>query len=423
MKIDYLSLRQILLKIKKRELSCLKVAEHFANNIKKNSHLNSIIYFNYEQCLEDATKLDKLADSGKFSGRLHGAPLVIKDNIHVKGVPNTAGSPALQNFIPKHDAPVAKTLRNEGALFIAKANLHELSFGVTTNNGKFGTCKNSKNNEYFPGGSSGGTGSSIGAHLAPAGLGTDTGGSVRIPSSVNGICGLRPTHLRYSNFGVTPLSFSRDTIGPMANFVDDLILLDEIITGDKFDYSSDNRSLSGIRLGVSSDYLCSDLDLEVGESFEMAKRVLENNGATLVEVDSRSLKQTNEDSSFDFLFYETNHDLSQYLFQNEIGLSLEDLSKKIGSPDVKELFKKVLNNCVKKNSEYYELMHVKRPALKRAYQEMFNKYNLNAIVFPTLPCLPARIDSKEVSISSFIRNMDPGSQAGILNRNFLFLEK
>ena len=412
MKLDYLSLRQILIKIKQRELSCVKVAEHFAQNIKKNSHLNSIIYFNYEKCIEDANKLDKLADIGKFSGRLHGAPLIIKDNIHIKGVPNTAGSPALENFIPKHDAPVVEILRNEGALFMGKANLHEFSFGVTTNNGKFGTCKNAKNIEYFPGGSSGGTGSSIGAHLVPAGLGTDTGGSVRIPSSVNGICGLRPTHLRYSNFGVTPLSFSRDTIGPMANFVDDLILLDEIITGDKFEYNSDNRNLAGIRLGVSSDYLCGDLESEVSESFELAKKVLETNGATLVEVDSSRLKKANEDSSFDFLYFETNRDLSQYLFQNGIKLSLEDVSKKVASPDVRDLFKIVLNKCGKKNSEYYDLMHVKRPALKRAYQEIFCKHNLNALVFPTLPCLPARIDSKNVSISSFIRNMDPGSQAG-----------
>ena len=412
MKLDYLSLRQILTKIKQRELSCVKIAEHFATNIKKNSHLNSIIYFNYEKCLEYAEKLDKLADHGKFSGRLHGAPLIIKDNIHIGGWPNTAGSPALENFIPKQDAPVVKTLRNEGALFMAKSNLHEFSFGVTTNNGKFGTCKNAKNNEYFPGGSSGGTGSAIGAHLVPAGLGTDTGGSVRIPSSVNGICGLRPTHLRYSNFGVTPLSFSRDTIGPMANFVDDLILLDEIITGEKFEYNSGNDTLTGIRLGVSSDYLCDKLDPEVGESFEIAKNVLRSNGATLVEVDSRSLKQANEDSSFDFLYLETNQDLSQYLFQNQINLSLEDVREKIASPDVKEIFKEVINKFGKTNAEYCELMHVKRPALKRAYQEIFSKYNVKALVFPTLPCLPARIDSKDVSISSFIRNMDPGSQAG-----------
>ena len=115
MKLDYLILKQILTKIKQRELSCVKIAENFATNIKKNSHLNSIIYFNYEKCLEYAEKLDKLADRGKFSGRIHGAPLIIKDNIHIGGWPNTAGSPALENFIPKQDARVVKTLRNEGA--------------------------------------------------------------------------------------------------------------------------------------------------------------------------------------------------------------------------------------------------------------------------------------------------------------------
>ena len=124
MKLDLMSLRQILLKIKLGKLRCIEVCEHFANNIEKHSNLNSIIYYDRKHVLEEANKLDKLMQSGKSTGR-----------------------------IPKDDAPIIRVLRNEGALFMAKANLHELCFGVTSDNGKFGTCKNSKNENYFPGGS------------------------------------------------------------------------------------------------------------------------------------------------------------------------------------------------------------------------------------------------------------------------------
>ena len=333
--------------------------------------------------------------------------------VHIKCVPNTAGTPGLENFVPTRDAPVIEALRNEGALFMAKANLHELCFGVTSNNAEYGTCRNSKNMLYSPGGSSGGTGAAIGAHLVPCGLGTDTGGSVRIPSSVNGIVGLRPTQIRYSNVGVTPLSFTRDTIGPMANFVEDLILMDEVISGQVYEDSNTSNGLHGIRLGVSSDYLCNNLVPEVEKAFENAKQTLIKNGAELIEINSTELLKANADCSFDYLFYETNQDLSQYLLQHNINLSLEDINDKIASSDVKELFKFVMKKSGKTSLDYSNLINVKRVTLKRAYQEIFNTYNIQALVFPTLPCLPVEISNfNEGLIAQFIRNMDPGSQAG-----------
>lgn len=197
-KIEMLSLVSILKGIKSRRLTCVQVVEAFVRNIEAHSNLNAIIYFNKRQALEEALKLDRELNAGQTRGRLHGAPLMAKDNIHVKSVPNTAGCPALRDFVPKEDADVVRTLRNEGALFLAKTNLHELCFGCTSNNAYYGPVRNAHNSEYTAGGSSGGSGAAIATRQAAAALGTDTGGSVRIPSSANGIFGFRPTHNLYS---------------------------------------------------------------------------------------------------------------------------------------------------------------------------------------------------------------------------------
>jgi Asp-tRNA(Asn)/Glu-tRNA(Gln) amidotransferase A subunit family amidase len=143
-------------------------------------------------------------------------------------MPNTAGTVALKEFIPDRDATSVSRLRNAGGLIISKTNLHEFAFGVTSDNKGFGRVGNAHDSNYSAGGSSGGTGAAVGAHIAPTGLGSDTGGSVRIPASVNDIVGLRPTLGRYPNDAVTPVCHSRDTIGPMAHTVEDLIILDEI---------------------------------------------------------------------------------------------------------------------------------------------------------------------------------------------------
>lgn len=157
--IENLSLVALSEKIKNGQLTSVQVTEKFVENIEKNKHLNAIIHFDKKQALEEAARLDReLAEKGPNGvGRLHGVPLLIKDNIHVKCVPNTAGSPALKDFIPKEDSPIVAALRKEGALILAKANMHEFAFGSTTENEYYGDAKCVHNTEYCAGGSSGGT--------------------------------------------------------------------------------------------------------------------------------------------------------------------------------------------------------------------------------------------------------------------------
>jgi indoleacetamide hydrolase len=417
MKIDSLSLRTIVSKIRTRELKCVQVAEAFIENIEKKSNHNAVIYFNKNDVINEAKKLDKEADAGKFRGRLHGGPIAVKDNIHMKGVPNTAGCPGLKNFIPNKDAPVIEALRKQGPLFIAKTNMHELAFGVTSNNAFYGPCRNAQAFDYSAGGSSGGTGGAIGCKMAPVGLGTDTGGSVRIPSSVNGLFGLRPTIGRYSNVGVTPLSVTRDTIGPMSYHIDDLIILDEIITGQEYKENSLPKSLKGLRFGISKDFY-EDSHPDVEMAFKNAKKYLKSEGVELVDVDTSQIRKINSEFGLRLVLYETRINLIDYLRDHKVGLSLQELAKTIASPDVKKIFyESVFEEGASsvKEAEYNLMMKKKRPALISAYKDVFNNNKISALLFPTLRCLPVRISeiNEPHTLESFITNTDINSNAGI----------
>lgn len=403
--------------IRSRQLKCVQIAQDYIANIESQKNLNAIIYFNKSQVLDEAHKLDKEADYGLFRGPLHGVPLVIKDNIHLKGIPNTAGSPALKNFVPQKDAPTAEKLRKAGALFIAKANMHELAFGVSTKNEAFGWARIPSNPDYSAGGSSGGTGSAIAASMAPAGLGSDTGGSVRIPSSVNGISGLRPTLGRYNDeFSVTPICHIRDTVGPMGRTVEDLIALDQVITSQPFDEKR-LTSLKGVRLGVAPNYFSYDLHPDVAELFEDAKKTLSGLGAQLVEVDCESISKLNKECGFVMLYYGAKIDVPEYLRQNNINLTLEQLTGQIASPDVKKIYTEDILNCKISEADYKRAVNTTRVQLIQAYSSIFLKNNLNALVFPTLKCLPlclreGKVDQFDV-LEKTIANTDPGSNAGI----------
>ena len=186
-----------------------------------------------------AMKAAEAFDAGRKKGAckpLGGVPIVIKDNIEVAGLPSSAGTPALKGFVPAKDAPVAAKLRAAGAVIIGKTNMHELAFGISGYNAAFKTgaesgVRNAYDATKIAGGSSSGTGAAVGARIVTAGLGTDTGGSVRVPCALNGCAALRPTVGRYPQAAIAPISHTRDTAGPMAATMADVALLDRVIAG------------------------------------------------------------------------------------------------------------------------------------------------------------------------------------------------
>jgi mandelamide amidase len=364
--------------------------------------LNVFITFDRERALAGARRADGLAARKSFAGPLHGVPIVVKDNIHVAGLPSSAGTPGLRNFVPARNAPVTEKLIRAGAIVLGKTNLHELAFGITSNNAAFGPARNAYDPTRIAGGSSGGTGSAIAARMAPAGLGSDTGGSVRIPAALNGISGLRPTLGRYSQEGITPIAHTRDTAGPMAREVADLVLLDTIITGAR-----DKVAAAPLR-GLAT----------------AALERLRGAGVEVVEVEMPGLAELNGKVSFPVALYEANVDLTRYLKRYRIALDLEGLAERIASPDVKGLFASAIVPGAKDAipGKVYRDALATRPALQRLYAETFSTHRIAALVFPTTPLPAAPIGDDQTTklngtdvptFATFIQNTDPGSNAGI----------
>ena len=390
--------------------------------VERKRDLNAFITFDRERALAAARKSDSLAARKSFAGPLHGVPVVIKDNIHVAGLPNSAGTPGLKGFVPTRNAPVAEKLIRAGAIVLGKTNMHELAFGITSNNAAFGPARNAYDPTRIAGGSSGGTGNAIAARMAPAGLGSDTGGSVRIPAALNGIAGLRPTLGRYSQEGITPIAHTRDTAGPMAREVADLVLLDTIVTGARDQVTA--TPLAGLRIGVDRAVFFRNLDTEVEQMTTAALDRLRQAGAEIVEVDMAGLVDLNGKVSFPVALYEANVDLTAYLKRYRIPLDLPGLAAQIASPDVKGLFASAIVPGAKDavpQKAYLDAMAA-RPALQQVYAETFRKHRIVALAFPTTPLPAAPIgDDEKTKLNgadvptffTFIQNTDPGSNAGI----------
>ena len=277
----------------RRTLSAVEVTQLFLERIaSEQPRLNALITITPELALAEARRVD----SARVAGRpllLDGMPIVIKDNVDVSGVPTTVGSRLFAGRVAKEDAEIVRRLRAAGAVILGKANMHELAFGATSRNETFGHVLNPAAPERIPGGSSGGSGAAVAADLCVAAIGTDTGGSVRLPASLCGVSGLRPTFGAVSNRGVQPVSRSLDTVGPLARSVADVRAVLEAIAGfDTGDpYSIDRpldlageEGMAGLRVGVVSS-LVDRSDAAVASCIHAVADVLGTLGASLSRID------------------------------------------------------------------------------------------------------------------------------------------
>ena len=419
MDLTALTISEAAAALQRGDLTAVAYAEALLGRATQAAGLNAFIHHDAAQVRAAARSADEQRARGAKPGPLHGIPLALKDNLDTAGTATTAGTPGLRANRPARNAPIVQKLIDAGAIVFGKANLHELAYGITNNNAAFGAARNPYDRTRIPGGSSGGVGAAVGARIVPGGIGSDTGGSVRIPAALCGIVGFRPTLLRWSQAGIVPISHTRDTAGPMTRSVADCALLDSVVTGST---ALPAPSLKGLRLGVPRGHFWESLDVEVASLMEGVLVRLKDAGAMLIEADIADAARLDNEAGFPIALYETIVDLNAYLADHGSSMRYADLVAQVASPDVKGILQSLLGEGAIPEAAYRVALDVQRPALQRAYSEYFARHDVAAVLLPTTPLPAARIGEDETvllngapapTFPTFIRNCSPGSVAGI----------
>ena len=282
--------------LRARKVSSLELVQDCLTRISRNAHLNAFITVVEDVACEQARKADEEMASGVHRGPLHGIPVALKDVFVTKGIRTTCGSKLFEKYVPDYDSAVTEKLRAAGAVMLGKTNMHELAYGITSNNPHFGPVRNPWDPARIPGGSSGGSGTAVAAGMAFMAMGSDTGGSIRIPASFCGVVGLKPTFGRVSRYGVLPLDFSLDHMGPLTRSVRDAAVVLQVLAGrDDRDDSSSNQPvpdylpgrpalIEGLRIGLPENFYLDRTDPEVAAAVRRMASIAESLGARIVSV-------------------------------------------------------------------------------------------------------------------------------------------
>jgi len=263
-----------------------------------NPTLNAFLTVNAVQAKAEAAAMDGDLERGIDHGPLHGIPIAHKDLIRTKGIKTTAGSKIFADYIPKRDAEIVVKLRDAGAVSLGKTGLHELAYGITSDNPHYGPVRNPWDPRRISGGSSGGSAVAVAAGMVSMATGTDTGGSIRVPASFCGIVGLKPTFGRVSTRGVLPLGFSQDHVGPLTRSVRDCAIAFQAMIGDPTGYvpppAADTR---GVRIGWPKTYYFEKLAPEVWDAVQNARKTAEALGARFVDLDMPDMEALRQAAS------------------------------------------------------------------------------------------------------------------------------
>ena len=418
-----LSAAEAVIRITRGDLRAESYADALVKRCVAGRGLNAFISFEPDKVLEAAHECDRFRRAGGHLGPLFGLPIPIKDSVNTRDYRTTAGTPSLRNFRPSEDAPLVKTLRAAGAILLGKTNLHELSWGWTSNNLAYGAVRNPYDPTRIPGGSSGGTAAAIAARMAPLGVAEDTEGSIRVPAALCGIFGFRPTTGRYPTQGCVPISSLFDQVGPHARTVEDLALFDSVAANDWHPLRP--TSLRGLRLGVVRDYWYSDLDPEVERITEAALKRLEEAGVELVSSELPGLANLIEKTTYPVQNHDVRLTLARYLSEYGTEVTFQHLVSE-ASADIQESFRSnVLPGGADFVTEdaYAAAVGTHLPALQRLYRDYFRRTGVAAVVFPATLVPAPLIASGESDLTicgrkvafdvAIARNIAPGSTAGL----------
>jgi mandelamide amidase len=351
--------------------------------------LNAFITLNRDMVLEAARAADKARASGAALGLLHGLPIPVKDSVNTKALPTTNGTRALRNFMPKDDAAVLRPLFAQGAILMGKTNLHELSYGWTSNNLAFGPVHNPYNRDRVPGGSSGGSGAAVAARIAPLAIAEDTWGSIRVPAAMCALAGLRPSYGRYPDDGIMPITNDKfDQVGPVARTVADLALFDAVVTGEPRQVAA--TPLAGARIGVSPEYFFTGLDPEVERVSNEALQKLSAVGATLVKAEIPEPAKAAVEIALAIAAFETVPSFTGFLQQQVPGISFDQMFQQ-ASANVQSTLKAFAMPPKAPTREAYEAALANREKLRAAIRGYFDTQGIVALAFPTILIPPPKI--------------------------------
>ena len=298
MELTDLKISKIRALIEGGEVSAVEVCKSYLSSIEaRDPQIRAFIHYNPDLAIAQAARIDELRAANKPLPPLAGVPIAIKDNISIQGQRCTCASKILENFVALYNATVIEKLSKAGAVFIGKTNLDEFAMGSSTENSAFFPTRNPLSQDYVPGGSSGGSAAAVAGEMAVASLGSDTGGSIRQPSSFCGVIGLKPTYGRVSRYGLVAFGSSLDQIGPIAKHVEDVAAILGVIAGkDSHDSTSlnveipnylshINASIKGTKVGLPREYFKAGITEDVNSKIRTGLKVLEDLGCELIEID------------------------------------------------------------------------------------------------------------------------------------------
>lgn len=384
-----------------KDISPVEVIRHLLKRIEKiNPEVNAFITLLAEEALSSAIQAEKEIMEGKIKSALHGIPIGLKDLIYTKGIKTTMGSEIYKDFIPEFDAAVVEQLKEAGAIIIGKLNTHQFAYGPTGDRSYFGPVKNPHDLTKITGGSSSGSGAAVATSLCYAALGTDTGGSIRIPSACCGVVGMKPTFGRVSKYGVYPLCWTLDHIGPLTRTVEDNALVLSVLAGfdsrDPYSLEKEKedftrflaQGIKGSVIGVPMSFYLENIQNEVRRKFEEALEIFKGLGAQIREVDIPRMKEISW--------------AQQVTIRSEAYTEHEEHLRNMADQIEEEVRERLLSGIHSSLTDYIRAQQLKHMA-KQVFDETLQE--VDVLVTPTLPILPTKLQQREVEINSTVETV------------------
>lgn len=377
--------------------SSVELVQEAFTQIEERDHFHTFITLTREQAFQSAIDCDKELSAGMDRGPFHGIPIAYKDLFFTRGVKTTAGSLIHRDFVPDYDATVVEKFRVGGAVSLGKLNLHELAYGATSKNPHYGFVLNPHNKERIAGGSSGGSAVAVAAGFVPVTLGSDTGGSIRIPASYCGVTGFKPSYGRVSRYGVFPLAFSLDHVGPLGTCVEDCALaMAEIAGHDPRDAASSTvpvpdfygrppKRFENVRIGVPKSFYFEHVSSDVGNAVHQAARQMERLGAIVSEIDLPDIAELNIAARF-IQWGESTAIFSAYTDGTLVG---------------RDVWALIEQGRMVNAGDYVNAQRL-RTVFRRKFDEIWR--GVDAIVTPTTPITAPRVEEDQVNIDGYLED-------------------